>query len=138
MPMMERIVILETVSGEGARYDLWGQLVKKWARNAVPRPKSVDDLVKQCAAEGVTIKVPDRYRGNDIQWAEANEKTLVIRLPPPVLTADAEEWLPKAETGAYPLPPFYRRIFQDVDPVIPDKKKFHDERVGDYSMGNCA
>jgi hypothetical protein len=136
MPMKERIVIEETNAGEGPRYDLWGQLVKKWARNAVKRPETVDELIEQCKAEGVTIKIPKRYYGNKIQYAEANENTLLFRLPPPTLTADAEVWLPQG--GDYPLPAFYKRIFQDVDPIIPDKKKLHDERVGDYSMGNCA
>ena len=94
-------------------------------------------MLKQCAAAGVNIKIPGRYHKNPIQWAPSREDTLMIRLPPPVLIADAEKWLPQ-EPGNYPLPPFYQRAFQGVDPIIGDKKTFHDERVGDYSMGNCA
>ena len=45
------------------------------------------------------------------------------------------------EPGAtYPLPPFYKRLFNGMDPVIPEDEKFrvHAERIGDYTISNCA
>ena len=42
--------------------------------------------------------------------------------------------------STYPLPPFYKRLFNGVDPVIPESEKFkvHAERIGDYTISLCA
>ena len=46
------------------------------------------------------------------------QDTIVVRLPPKVMIADSEERL--SQPGAtYPLPPFYKRLFNGMDPVIP-------------------
>jgi hypothetical protein len=63
----------------------------------------------------------------------------LVRLPPKVMIADSEALL--NEPGAtYPLPPFYKRLFNGIDPVIPEDEKFrvHAERIGDYTISNCA
>jgi len=99
-------------------FDLWGALVKRWAKNEAPRPKTVDDLVKQCKDAGVNVEIPKRYYANPVQFAQADENTILIRLPPEVLLKDSEQIL-KAEDMSYRLPPFYKRIFQNVNPVIP-------------------
>jgi hypothetical protein len=55
------------------------------------------------------------------------------------MIADSEALL--SEPGAtYPLPPFYKRLFNGIDPVIPESEKFrvHAERIGDYTISNCA
>ena len=42
--------------------------------------------------------------------------------------------------STYPLPPFYKRLFNGLDPVIPEEEKFrvHAERIGDYTISICA
>ena len=135
---MDRIELLGDENGGEPRFDLWGALVKRWARHEQPHPKTVDELVNQCKDAGVNIKVPDRYRKNPVRFAQADENTVLIRLPPAELVKDSEQIL-KVESNAYQLPPFYKRIFQNVNPVIPvaDRLKVHNERIGDYSMSNC-
>ncbi len=63
----------------------------------------------------------------------------VVRLPPAVAIADSEEKLSKPG-ATYPLPPFYKRLFNGMDPVIPEAEKFkvHAERIGDYTISFCA
>ena len=127
-------------------YELWGKLVKTWAtgkdyvkngKSYLPKPTSIDELKKQCKAAGITITIPTRYTG-DITYAQGDEHTVLIRLPPAALVADSEKLL-GAEGTVYSLPPFYKRIFQNVDPLVPSnqKLKVHAERIGDYSMSAC-
>ena len=42
--------------------------------------------------------------------------------------------------STYPLPPFYKRLFNGIDPVISEEDKFrvHAERIGDYTISLCA
>jgi hypothetical protein len=136
---MERIELVGDENGGEPRFDLWGALVKKWAKGEAPRPNTVDELVEQCKAAGVNIKVPKRYYANPVKFAQADENTVLIRLPPDALLRASEEGL-KKDDMTYALPPFYKRIFQNVNPVIRqgDKMKVHAERIGDYSMANCA
>ena len=124
--------------GGEPRFDLWGALVKRWARREQPYPTTVDELIKQCNDAGVTIKIPERYHRNPVQFAQADENTILIRLPPAALLTDSEQML-SVENNAYRLPPFYKRIFQNVNPIIPasDRLKVHNERIGDYSMAAC-
>jgi hypothetical protein len=144
---MERMEILETVVGEGPRFDLWGRLVKTWATEVdhvknggtfLPPPKTITELEQQCTAAGVNIKIPDRYRNNPIQYAQADENTMLIRLPPAALVNDSAEKLSQPGNN-YPIPAFYKRIFQMVNPVIPheDKERVNSERIGDYTIANC-
>jgi hypothetical protein len=135
---MDRIQIVGDNNGGEPRFDLWGELVKKWAKGEAPRPSTVDELVQQCTDAGVTIDIPRRYFANPVQFAQADENTVLIRLPPDKLVRDSEERLMQADM-TYALPPFYKRIFQNVNPVIPqnEKLKVHAERIGDYSMSAC-
>ena len=52
---------------------------------------------------------------------------------------DSEELLNKPG-ATYPLPPFYKRLFNGIDPVIPEDERFrvHAERIGDYTISACA
>ena len=135
---MDRIELLGDENGGEPRFDLWGALVKRWAKGEQPHPKTVDELMQQCKEAGVLIKIPDRYHKNPVKFAQADENTVLIRLPPAELVKESEQIL-KVESNGYRLPPFYKRIFQNVNPVIPvaDRLKVHNERIGDYSMSNC-
>ena len=67
------------------------------------------------------------------------QDTIAVRLPPKVMIEDSEALL--NQPGAtYPLPPFYKRLFNGMDPVIPESEKFrvHAERIGDYTISVCA
>ena len=126
-------------------YEQWGKLVKTWAtgkdyvkngRDYLKPPKSIDEFKQQCAWAGVDAVVPDHYK--DVQYATAGVDTVLIRLPNATLIADSEALL-NTPGDTYMLPPFYKRIFQNVDPSIPEneKLKVHAERIGDYSMNAC-
>jgi hypothetical protein len=81
--------------------------------------------------------VPERFK--HIKFVSQEQDTIVVRLPPKVMIADSEALL--NEPGAtYPLPPFYKRLFNGMDPVIPEGEKFrvHAERIGDYTISLCA
>jgi hypothetical protein len=83
------------------------------------------------------MTVPDRY--TKVQFVEQHMDTIVCACRPPWRSR-----IPKrssASPGAtYPLPPFYKRLFNGMDPVIPeaDKFKVHAERIGDYTISFCA
>ena len=58
----------------------------------------------------------------------------MVRLPPKVMIEDSEALLNKPGS-TYPLPPFYKRLFNGIDPVIPEEREVqvHAERIGDYT-----
>jgi hypothetical protein len=125
-------------------YEQWGKLVKTWAtgkdyvkngHDYLKRPTTIDELKKQCALAGVDAVIPDHYK--DVYYAEAGVDTVLIRLPNPTLIAESEAVL-ETPGSEYPIPRFYRAIFQNAAAVVPDKLKLHAERIGDYSMSNCA
>jgi hypothetical protein len=125
-------------------YEQWGKLVKTWAtgkdyvkngHDYLKRPTSIDELKQQCALAGVDAVIPDHYK--DLYYAEADVDTVLIRLPNPTLIAESEAML-ETPGSEYPIPRFYRAIFQNAGAVVPDKLKLHAERIGDYSMSNCA
>jgi hypothetical protein len=119
--------------------------VKTWATgnnyleddNAYPIPDTVDEFKEQLAKAQVFATVPDRFK--KIKFVAQDQDTIVVRLPPKMMIADSEALL--NEPGAtYPLPPFYKRLFNGMDPVIPEDEKFrvHAERIGDYTISACA
>jgi hypothetical protein len=126
-------------------HERWGKLVKTWATgnnyleddNEYPIPESVDEFKEQLAKAQVFATVPDRFK--KIKFVAQDQDTIVVRLPPKMMIADSEALL--NEPGAtYPLPPFYKRLFNGMDPVIPEDEKFrvHAERIGDYTISACA
>ena len=136
MPI-ERLVV--------TNHERWGQLVKTWATgnnylendNEYPIPESVDEFKAQLAKAQVFMTVPERFK--HIKFVAQDHDTIVVRLPPKMMIADSEELLNKPG-ATYPLPPFYKRLFNGIDPVIPEDEKFrvHAERIGDYTISACA
>src|SRR6202163_2656833 len=113
---IERLVV--------TNHERWGQLVKTWAtgknyledENEYPIPQSVDEFKEQLAKAQVFMTVPERFK--HIKFVSQEQDTIVVRLPPKVMIADSEALL--NEPGAtYPLPPFYKRLFNGMDPGIP-------------------
>jgi hypothetical protein len=110
-------------------HERWGNLVKTWSTgknyldddNEYPIPTSVDEFKEQLAKAQVFMSVPDRF--TKVKFVEQELDTIVVRLPPAMAIADSEEKLSKPG-ATYPLPPFYKRLFNGLDPVSPEADKF--------------
>src|SRR6202011_632356 len=134
---IERLVV--------TNHERWGNLVKTWSTgknylgddNEYPIPESVDEFKEQLAKAQVFMTVAERF--TQIKFVAQEMDTIVVRLPPKFAIEDSEERL--SQPGAtYPIPPFYKRLFNGIDPVIPEDEKFrvHAERIGDYTISYCA
>ena len=126
-------------------HERWGNLVKTWSTrhnyledgNEDPIPDSVDQFKEQLAKAQVFATVPDTFK--HIKFVSQDEETILVRLPPKFAIEDSEERLSKPG-ATYPIPPFYKRLFNGIDPVVPEEDKFkvHAERIGDYTISYCA
>jgi hypothetical protein len=125
-------------------HERWGKLVKTWSTgknyldddNEYPVPATVEEFKEQLAKAQVYATVPERFK--HIQFVTSDQETLLLKLPPKIMIEDSEARL--NEPGStYPIPPFYKRLFNGADPVIPevDKFKVHAERIGDYTISFC-
>ena len=128
-----------------SNHERWGKLVKTWATgknyleddNEYQVPSTIDEFKEQLAKAQVFATIPDRFK--HIQFVSSDQETILVRLPPKVMIEDSEAML--SQPGAtYPIPPFYKRLFNGLDPVIPEDEKFkvHAERIGDYTISYCA
>jgi hypothetical protein len=134
---LERMVV--------TNHERWGNLVKTWSTghnyleddNEYPLPETVDEFKEQLAKAQVFMTVPERFK--QIQFVPQPSDTIVVRLPPKAMIADSEERL-NSPGATYPLPPFYKRLFNGIDPVIPEDERLrvHAERIGDYTISACA
>jgi len=97
----------------------------------------MDEFKEQLAKAQVFATVPDRFK--NIQFVSSDQETILVRLPPKVMIEDSESLL-NQPGSTYPLPPFYKRLFNGIDPVIPEEEKFrvHAERIGDYTISICS
>jgi hypothetical protein len=126
-------------------HERWGKLVKTWSTgknyleddNEYPVPTTVEEFKEQLAKAQVFATVPERFK--HIQFVTSDQETLLLKLPPKVMIEDSEAMLSEAGS-TYPIPPFYKRLFNGLDPVIPESDKFkvHAERIGDYTISLCA
>src|SRR5258708_8283608 len=133
---MQRIERLQVTN-----HERWGLLVKTWATgqnyldddNAYPLPSTMDEFKEQLAKAQVFATVPDRFK--QIQFVSSDQETILVRLPPKVMIEDSESLL-NQPGSTYPLPPFYKRLFKRIDPVIPETDKFrlHTNRIGPYTL----
>ena len=126
-------------------HERWGNLVKTWAtgvnylgdENTYPVPTSMEEFKEQLAKAQVFATVPERFK--NIKFVSSEQDTIVVKLPPKAMIEDSESLL-NQPGSTYPLPPFYKRLFNGMDPVIPESEKFrvHAERIGDYTISACA
>lgn len=126
-------------------HERWGKLVKTWSTgrnyleddNEYPVPTTMEEFKEQLAKAQVFATVPERFK--HIRFVTSDQETLLLKLPPKVMIEDSEAMLNEAGS-TYPIPPFYKRLFNGLDPVIPENEKFkvHAERIGDYTMSLCA
>lgn len=141
---------------EVANFENWGKLVKTWATGVnkledgrpisdYARPDTVEKLKAQCVMADVGATVPPYV--TDVKFVQAGIAalqtvdaptiaTLLFRLPPKQLIEESEaELLAGAD---YAIPAFYNRIFdRPGGPTVADKKKLHNERIGEYTMNVC-
>ncbi len=117
----------------------FGRLIKDWALEREKRPTCIKEFLDALERRGI---------GFDLPWGcnvltELNlfvgvPERLDIRLPPPSFIEESEEYLKK---NGYPLPRYYQDLFQ-TEPKWGDTPEeaiaFHDARVGDYTVANCA
>lgn len=101
--------------------------------------------------------VRNQYRINDIATNELAENLEKTSLTDPINMPLNESWIVQwsqffeitgiedSETilsqpgGSYPIPDFYKRIFNGMDPVVPENERMrlHAERIGDYTISLC-
>ena len=134
----------------------WGNLVKSWASGenrvgkqftgmppgaAPPIPQSRDELIQQCKDADVGMVIPDRVKA--VQFIQANEETLLIRLPAKPMLLDSEQAI-RANIQDYPLPSFYHEFWATGPSLLPptltpdNVMTFHADRIGDYTISQCA
>jgi hypothetical protein len=140
-------------------WELWGRLIKTWATGAncfqgtphenepvPPRPQNLRELDEQCKKFGVGMRIPERVKG--VQFIQANQETLLVRLPDAGMVLDSEAAI-KADPNSYPLPVFYGPTFTtppNGEPFYADGLKltadncmvFHACRIGDYTIAQCG
>jgi hypothetical protein len=116
-------------------YDNWGNLVKRWAKGDQPWPQSLGELKAQCVQANVGIDIPSEVKA--IQFIQANEETMVIRLPPKAMVLAGEADLAANPQAGYPMPKFYKDAFNDAEPQIADALLFQAERIGEYCISEC-
>lgn len=120
------------------RYDIWGDLVKKWANDAASRPKSIEEFKKQVKDAGIVATYPYSYSNVEFIAASSADPTLRIKLPPTEILQQAEKGL---EDGVYPLPKFYADQMYDSNLKVddaPTRRTFHSMRVGEYTIKFCG
>jgi hypothetical protein len=125
-------------------HEAWGKLVKTWATgknyvgdgNVYPVPKTIDEFKEQLAQAQVFANVPEWAKS--IRFVGSDRDEIVVRLPPKYMIEDSESLI-EQPGWSYPIPDFYKRIFQGMDPVVPyeDRLKLHAERIGDYTVSVC-
>ena len=126
-------------------HERWGNLVKTWAtgvnylgdENSYPVPSSMEEFKEQLARAQVFATVPEHFKS--IKFVTSEQDTIVVKLPPKAMIEDSESLL-NQPGSTYPLPPFYKRLFNGLDPVIPEEERLrvHAERIGDYTISLCA
>jgi hypothetical protein len=144
-------------------WDMWGMLVKTWAtgtncfpmdpykKKAVPKlPANLTEFKDQCIDFGVVMHIPPRIKG--IQFIQANQETLLMRLPDSQMVTDSEQFIAANPAGNYPIPAFYGPNYNPAQLGAADKPfysqhakltaanylHFHACRIGDYTIAQCG
>ncbi len=102
-----------------------------------PLPTTIEEFKEQLAQAQVFANVPEWAKTIRFVGSETDE--IVVRLPPKYMIEDSETISVRSRAGAYPIPDFYKRIFNGMDPVVPesDRMRLHAERIGDYTVSVC-
>lgn len=117
------------------RYDLFGDIVRRWAAGQDPVPVTVGDF--RAAVSAAIAEVGPGYKDDEalfIARMPAMEDQLSLVLPD---TRDLEGALP---AGNWPLPDFYSVMaFEGAAIVVEeaDKEAFKSSRIADYCVAKC-
>ena len=130
---------MQTEMFEIVNYDVWGDLVKKWARDVKSRPTTIADFQKQLDDAGVIAKFPQPFTEISFIQPNYNDGKLLIKLPDVTVLNATETAL--RTSGNYPLPLFYTDDMKDsnLENDTPDGRLlFHSKRVGEYTIKFCG
>jgi len=119
-------------------YDVWGDLVKKWARDKWSRPANIEQFKNQLREAGVEATYPREFTDLVFIEASSTEGPLIIKLPPRNILDQAEMELAGSN---YPLPSFYTDALKDCnlkDNTKEERLAFHSRRVGEYTIKFCG
>lgn len=118
-------------------------LVPKTDGSAIAIPSAVAmtvaEFTTRVKAAGVTItNLPAQY--TNVIIVQGNVDTMVMRLPPKDMLQNSEDDLLLSSTE-YPLRPFYDKLYP-CKPNYPttqrDIMELHANRIGEYTLNNCA
>lgn len=115
----------------------FGKLIKMWSKGEAPVPADLDAFIQALTDNKVGPKV-DRTRIKKVKFVKHDADTIFIRLPPKSMLEAHEARL---ATQDYTLPKFYGTVTApgaQVGATKAAKLKFDDERIGDYTISNCA
>ena len=100
---------------------------------------TADDFKARLVDADVRIKdMPKGYR--HVIVVQGDDKTMVVRLPPKDILQGSEDDLLLSGTE-YPLRPFYDALYPceaKYPSEWPDIMKLHANRIGEYTLNNCA
>jgi len=126
-----------------ANHEQLGKLVKTWATGkdyvangrAYPVPTTFEELKQQLTDAQVGATLPATVTGFSLVFHD--EATLVLRIPSKALIERMEQ---NEAAGKQPyLPGFYDDAFRDpVRKEVSSPKVFNAQRIGDYTISNCA
>jgi hypothetical protein len=120
-------------------YEVWGDLVKKWARDRSTRPTTIAEFQAQLDQAGVVAKFPSAFTEIDFIESPYQNGKLLIKLPPAAVIDQAEKEL--QGSAHYPLPLFYTDDMKDSNlenDTPAGRLLFHSKRVGEYTIKFCG
>ncbi|RXT42143.1 hypothetical protein [Bradyrhizobium betae] len=130
---------MQTEMFEIVNYDVWGDLVKKWARDPTTRPATIAEFQKQLDDYGVIATFPRPFTEINFIQPSYKDGKLLIKLPDADVLAETEKAL--MGSANYPLPLFYTDDMKDsnLENDTPDGRLlFHSKRVGEYTIKFCG
>ncbi|BBK44430.1 hypothetical protein STVA_44500 [Allostella vacuolata] len=119
-----------------SNFEKFGELVKKWARGQVPRPTDKQQFESQLAAEGIIATWPSgEFEIHTIHVEQCVVGTLHLLVPAPEIIAHSENEIGRK---SYPLPDYYEIHAFHKPHEITDNDRFHNMRMGDYTVAHCS
>lgn len=117
----------------------FGKLIIDWSLGVKPHPTTLAQF-KNVIVTQLGGSISKEVKTFDV--LVAREDHIVLRLPPANLIEAMMAEIAKPTTN-YPLPAFYENdVFKAPSKIvasdIPGKTKLYENRIGDYSLGQCG
>jgi hypothetical protein len=142
--MKGKMMLMQQIFGkfDANDWEKLGELVKCWVGKKA-HPKTLDEFRNALEGKGIDLTKIDFGPMTTIRFIllPYSDKELVVMLPDPDSLKDADDFLKGCTGGSYPLPSFYTMAFAMKPQVGFDDeqmKTFFRQRIGEYSVGNCA